>query len=179
MPTLTVYETVMYSAMLRLPKEMSELAKHQRVIETLRELGILHIKDMRIGDAGLRGISGGEKRRVSIACELVTSPAIIYLDEPTSGLDSYNAVNVIDCLHNLAIDYQRTVVFTIHQPRSNIFAKFDRLVLLAEGYCVYSGPAVHAREFFSDSGYTCPVGYNIADYMSKTLFESQQLTVFS
>jgi ABC-type multidrug transport system ATPase subunit len=85
MPTLTVYETVLYSAVLRLPREMSLEAKKFRTLETMNELGILGIKDSRIGESGKRSISGGEKRRVSIACELVTSPSILFLDEPTSG----------------------------------------------------------------------------------------------
>jgi len=85
MSTLTVYETVLYSALLRLPREMSLEAKKFRTMETMNELGILGIKDSRIGDSGRRSISGGEKRRVSIACELVTSPSILFLDEPTSG----------------------------------------------------------------------------------------------
>lgn len=86
MRTLTVYETVLYSALLRLPREMSYAAKNFRVMETLTELGIMGIKDSPIGDSTNRGISGGEKRRVSIACELVTSPSILFLDEPTSGM---------------------------------------------------------------------------------------------
>jgi ABC-type multidrug transport system ATPase subunit len=86
MSTLTVYETVLYSALLRLPRDMSYEAKKFRTLETMNELGILGIKDMRIGDSGRRSISGGEKRRVSIACELVTSPSILFLDEPTSGM---------------------------------------------------------------------------------------------
>lgn len=85
MSTLTVYETVLYSALLRLPRDMSLEAKKFRTLETLHELGILGIKDSRIGSSGRRSISGGEKRRVSIACELVTSPSILFLDEPTSG----------------------------------------------------------------------------------------------
>ena len=85
MSTLTVYETVLYSALLRLPREMSLEAKKFRTMETMNELGILGIKDSRIGDSGRRSISGGEKRRVSIACELVTSPSILFLDELTSG----------------------------------------------------------------------------------------------
>jgi len=85
MSTLTVYETVLYSALLRLPREMSLEAKKFRTLETMNELGILGIKDSRIGESGKRSISGGEKRRVSIACELVTSPSILFLDEPTSG----------------------------------------------------------------------------------------------
>jgi ABC-type multidrug transport system ATPase subunit len=82
MSSLTVYETVLYSALLRLPKNMSVAAKKYRVLETMEELGILGIKDMRIGNEGERGISGGEKRRVTIACELVTSPSILFMDEP-------------------------------------------------------------------------------------------------
>jgi ABC-type multidrug transport system ATPase subunit len=101
--TLTVYETVLFSAQLRLPKTMrylsflqlcssitssySQMAIEKRVEDTLVELGIDHIANHRIGSPGQRGISGGEKRRVSIAMELVTSPSILYLDEPTSGLD--------------------------------------------------------------------------------------------
>lgn len=84
MGTLTVYETVLYSALLRLPKDMSFEDKRLRTLETMHELGILSIRDSRIGESGQRSISGGEKRRVSIACELVTSPSILFLDEPTS-----------------------------------------------------------------------------------------------
>ncbi|CAG8554698.1 14738_t:CDS:10 [Cetraspora pellucida] len=114
LPTLTVYETILYSALLRLPREMSIEAKKFRVTETMKELGIINIKDSRIGDTGTRSISGGEKRRVSIACELVTSPSILFLDEPTSGLDAYNAYNVVECLVTLAKDYRRTVISKHH-----------------------------------------------------------------
>lgn len=107
MPTLTVYETVLYSALLRLPRDMSIEAKRFRTLETISELGLLGVKDSRIGDAGHRSISGGEKRRVSIACELVTSPSILFCDEPTSGLDAYNAHNVIESLVTLARNYNR------------------------------------------------------------------------
>lgn len=85
MGTLTVYETVLYSALLRLPRTMSFGEKKMRTLETMYELGILGIRDSIVGESGKRGISGGEKRRVSIACELVTSPSILFLDEPTSG----------------------------------------------------------------------------------------------
>ena len=85
MSTLTVYETVLYSALLRLPRDMTFESKKLRTLETMQELGIMGIRDSRIGESGKRSISGGEKRRVSIACELVTSPSILFLDEPTSG----------------------------------------------------------------------------------------------
>lgn len=181
MATLTVYETILNSALLRLPADMSFGAKNARVMEVMGQLGILQIKDQIIGtseDNGLRGISGGEKRRVGIACELVTSPSILFLDEPTSGLDSFNAYNVVECLVNLARNYQRTVVFTIHQPKSNIVALFDQLVLLAKGRCVYSGPFDKCQRYFDKQGYPCPQGFNIADYLvDLTMHADQRRTV--
>ncbi|GJN87353.1 hypothetical protein Rhopal_000302-T1 [Rhodotorula paludigena] len=165
MGTLTVYETVLYSALLRLPRDLSFEDKRMRTLETMHELGILGIRDSRVGESGARGISGGEKRRVSIACELVTSPSILFLDEPTSGLDSYNAYNVVESLVQLAKTYKRTVVFTIHQPQSNIVALFDKLVLLASGRVVYSGRANASQAYFERIGCQCPPGFNIADYL--------------
>ncbi|OSX57659.1 hypothetical protein POSPLADRAFT_1185639 [Postia placenta MAD-698-R-SB12] len=165
MSTLTVYETVLYSALLRLPREMSLEAKKYRTLETMNELGILGIKDSRIGSAGRRSISGGEKRRVSIACELVTSPSILFLDEPTSGLDAFNALSVVESLVTLARDYNRTVVFTIHQPRSNIVSLFDQLIVLAQGKLVYSGEAAKCHEYLVDISHPCPPGFNLADFL--------------
>jgi ABC-type multidrug transport system ATPase subunit/ABC-type multidrug transport system permease subunit len=167
LPTLTVHETILNSALLRLPRDMSNAAKEQRAYEVEKQLGIYHIRDSLIGseEGRGRGISGGEKRRVGIACELVTSPSILFLDEPTSGLDAYNAYNVIECLVTLAKTYKRTVLFTIHQPRSNIVALFDRLILLAQGKTIYSGPFAHCQEYFDQIGYSCPPGFNIADYL--------------
>jgi hypothetical protein len=121
---------------------------------------------------------------VSIACELVTSPSILFLDEPTSGLsvresksvvapdfflqglDSCNAYNVVESLISLARDYNRTVVFTIHQPRSNIVALFDQLIVLAQGKLVYSGEYSKCQDYFSGIGQLCPPGFNIADFLS-------------
>jgi ABC-type multidrug transport system ATPase subunit len=167
LPTLTVHETIVDSAMLRLPKDMSISSKLQRVEDVERQLGIHHIRHQIIGseEGSGRGISGGEKRRVGIACELVTSPSILFLDEPTSGLDAYNAFNVVECLVNLVKNYNRTVVVTIHQPRSNIVALFDQLVLLAKGRTVYSGPFNACQPYFDSIGFSCPPGFNIADYL--------------
>lgn len=167
LPTLTVHETILTSALLRLPRDMAISLKEQRVYEVEKQLGILHIRDSLIGseEGHGRGISGGEKRRVGIACELVTSPSILFLDEPTSGLDAFNAFNVVECLVTLSKNYNRTVIFTIHQPRSNIVALFDHLVLLAKGRTVYSGPSANCQGYFDRVGYSCPPGFNIADYL--------------
>ncbi|CAL9730569.1 hypothetical protein MOUN0_J08856 [Monosporozyma unispora] len=174
LPTLTVYETVLNSALLRLPRHMTFNQKKQRALRVLEELRIMDIKDRLIGSDFTRGISGGEKRRVSIACELVTSPIILFLDEPTSGLDANNANNVIDCLVRLTRTYNRTIVLTIHQPRSNIFNKFNKLVLLSQGEMVYSGDIIRINEFLYNCGYKIPSNYNMADYLIDITFDSSQ-----
>lgn len=175
--TLTVHETILDSALLRLPKKMSRAAKEQKVEDVERQLGIYNIRNQIIGsEESGRGISGGEKRRVGIACELVTSPSILFLDEPTSGLDAYNAFNVVECLVTLVKTYNRTVVFTIHQPRSNIVALFDQLLLLAHGQTVYSGPFKDCQSYFDSIGYSCPPGFNIADYLVDLTMHASAVT---
>jgi ABC-type multidrug transport system ATPase subunit len=104
---------------------------------------------------------------VLIACELVTSPSILFLDEPTSGLDAYNAYNAVESLVSLARVYKRTVVFTIHQPCSNIASLFDQLVVLTMGKLVYSREFSKCQDYFAGIGNPCPLGFNIADYFSK------------
>ena len=166
LPTLTVHETILDSALLRLPRDMSSSNKEQKVFEVEKQLGIYGIRDQLIGSEGsVRGISGGERRRVGIARELVNSPSILFLDEPTSGLDAFNAYNVVESLVTLAKNYNRTIVFTIHQPRSNIVALFDQLILLAQGKVVYSGEFARCQSYFDQIGYSCPSGFNIADYL--------------
>lgn len=160
-PTQTVYEHVLFSALLRLPRSMSRATKELRVLDTLSELKIEHLKDQLVG----KGLSGGEKRRVVIACELVTSPSVLFLDEPTSGLDAFNAFSVIENLVGLAKNANRTIIFTIHQPRSNIVQLFDRILLLAQGQLVFTGSVSDAERFFESSGHKCPQNYNFADYI--------------
>lgn len=143
---LTVRETLMYSARLRLPK-LTPFDLACRVDEVLAVLGLNAVRDTRIGTAFARGISGGEKKRLSIGVELVTKPHILFLDEPSTGLDSYNALAVMRCLSSLALS-GKTVVFSIHQPRSNIFQTFDLILLLTDrGQMAYFGPAKRVVDF--------------------------------
>ncbi|KAJ3155803.1 hypothetical protein HK101_001517 [Irineochytrium annulatum] len=165
MPTLTVRETLMFSATLRLPECISALERTRRVDEIIATLGLTHIANSRVGGFGFRGISGGEKRRLSIGVELVTSPAVLFLDEPTSGLDSSSALSVVRTLADLAHVHGKTVVFTIHQPRSDVFTLFDQVLVLARGSTVYCGPARDAGSYFREHGAPCPEGYNIADHL--------------
>lgn len=171
LPTLTVYETILNSALLRLPKNMSYDTKVKFVVKVLRDLRIYDIKDHLIGDEFTRGISGGERKRVAIGCELVKSPSILFLDEPTSGLDSANSKNVIDCLSDLVSRNNTTVVCSIHQPRANVFEKFDSLIFLGDGEMYFSGPVSELNDFLINSGYECPKYTNIADYLLDITFD--------
>ncbi|KAF9344522.1 hypothetical protein BGX26_004274, partial [Mortierella sp. AD094] len=164
-PTQTVYEAVLFSAMLRLPEAMPIHRVHERVTEVIEMLGLSHCSDRRIGNVTSRGISGGEKRRVSIALELITRPPILILDEPTSGLDSYSAHMVVEQLCKLAASKTTTVILTIHQPRSDIFFMFDQTLVVSKGEALYFGAADTAAQYFNRRGLVCPTNYNIADYL--------------
>lgn len=162
--TLTVKEHLSYVARLRLPSYLTYEQKMARVDEVLEELSISHIADSIIGTTTSRGISGGEKRRLSIATELITDPPILFLDEPTSGLDAYTAYSLVQTLQKLAHDKERTIVVSIHQPRSNIYYLFDSLMLLAYGEVIYYGTANDSLPYFNALNHNCPPNYNPADY---------------
>ena len=98
--------------------------------------------DTLVGGVLIKGISGGEKKRTSIAFELITDPQVIFLDEPTSGLDSLTSYIIVSELKYLAHKKKRTVIMTIHQPNSEIYALFDSLTLLLEGKIIFQGPAL-------------------------------------
>ncbi|GJQ12987.1 hypothetical protein GpartN1_g4778.t1 [Galdieria partita] len=160
---LTVEEQISISAILRLPNKVSKAEKKRRVEAVISELGLSGVKQSFIGSETKRGVSGGERKRVSIGTELVTDPSLLFLDGPTSGLDAFNAQNVVQTLVRLARN-GRAVAMTVHQPRSNIFSLFDMLLLLSEGQIVYFGSAKDALPYFSQLGYECPEHFNPADY---------------
>lgn len=111
LPMLTVREVLEFSACTRLPESVSYAEKMARVETVMKQLGLSHVADSRVGDSLKRGLSGGEKKRLSIAAELVTNPSILFVDEPTSGLDSFNAYQVVQTLANLATEHKKTVRF--------------------------------------------------------------------
>lgn len=118
-----------------------------------------------------KGISGGEKKRTSIGVDLITNPSLIFLDEPTTGLDSTTALQVIILLRQLANE-GRTVISTIHQPSSEVFAEFDRLLLLVEGRCIFQGRSSDANNYFKDMGLVCPQLMSHAEfYMEMMSFQ--------
>ncbi|KAJ6894202.1 ABC transporter G family member 10-like [Populus alba x Populus x berolinensis] len=161
-PSLTVKETLLYSALLRLPGGKKEAAN--RVRRLLKELGLEHIADSRIGEGSNWGISGGERRRVSIGVDLVHDPAVVFIDEPTSGLDSASALHVSTLLKSMVVNQGKTIVLTIHQPGFRILELFDRLVLLSNGYVVHDGSLHSLEERLKFSGHRIPLHVNVLEF---------------
>ena len=161
----TVRESIATSALLKLPSTVSKEDKLKRVEDIVRELGLVSCANTLIGDEvlGIKGISGGQKRRVSIGVELVKDPAAIFLDEPTSGLDSEVAVHLVELLGKMCAK-GRTVALTIHQPNSLITSQFVDFLLLADGKLAYGGPWEDAVAFFNRAGLKCPQFMNPSDY---------------
>ncbi|KAG6742641.1 hypothetical protein POTOM_053562 [Populus tomentosa] len=169
--TLTVREAVSYSAQLQLPDSMSKIEKMERAEMTIREMGLQEAMNTRIGGWGVKGLSGGQKRRVSICIEILTHPKLLFLDEPTSGLDSAASYYVMRGIARLdhKDGVRRTVIASIHQPSSEVFQLFSNLCLLSSGKTVYFGPASAANEFFALNSFPCPPLQNPSDHFLNTI----------
>ena len=134
--------------MVRIEGSTSRSFRKQRVEEIIGELGLKKCQDTVIGQPGrIKGISGGEQKRLALASEVLTNPALMFCDEPTSGLDSYMAQKIVEILRNIA-ETGKTIVCTIHQPSSQVFAMFDKVLLMAEGKVAYMGPLDNCYSFF-------------------------------
>lgn len=168
--TLTVKEHLTFLAMLKMGNDYTKEQILKRVDEVIIEMNLVKSENTYIGMGDrVKGISGGEKRRLAFASETLTDPSLLFADEPTSGLDSFMAESVIDAMYNLAVNKNKTMITTIHQPSSQIFEKFNTLCLLAEGRLTYLGPAKDAINYFSSIGYHMPNMYNPADFFIHTL----------
>ncbi|XP_059664669.1 ABC transporter G family member 10-like [Cornus florida] len=166
-PLLTVEETLMYSARLRLQGGLHKAAA--RVRELLKELGLDHVAGTKIGSESSRGISGGEKRRVSIGVDLVHDPAVLLIDEPTSGLDSASALNVVLLLQSMAKNQGKTIVLTIHQPGFRILELFDTVVLLSNGIVLHHGSLNLLEERLKFAGHFIPRHVNVLEFAIESL----------
>lgn len=164
-PHLTVLETLTYTALLRLPKQLTKEEKMEQAEMVIMELGLTRCRDSIVGGPLLRGVSGGERKRVSIGQEMLVNPSLLLLDEPTSGLDSTTAQRIVATLRQLARG-GRTVITTIHQPSSRLYRMFDKVVVLSEGYPIYSGHAGRVMEYFGSIGYEAGFNFiNPADFL--------------
>ncbi|XP_059616488.1 ATP-binding cassette subfamily G member 4 isoform X2 [Phlebotomus argentipes] len=157
-PWYTVNETMMLACQLKVANV--SLQSRQKMIDNiLKTLQLLHTKNTRC-----KNISGGQKKRLSIALELIDNPSVLFLDEPTTGLDSSSSAQCVRLLQNLSRE-GRTIVCTIHQPSASIYNTFDHVYIMAEGHCVYQGSANNTVAYLSSLGLHCPQYHSPADYI--------------
>ncbi len=178
---LTVYENLFFNAKLCFGN-LSDFAIKRKVLRNLKELGLYEIQDMKVGSVLNRKISGGQRKRLNIALELVREPPILFLDEPTSGLSSRDSENIMDLLKDLTLK-GKIVFVVIHQPSSAIFKMFDRLVVLDQGgYLIYNGKPIEAIIFFKSAireanwnDTVCPVCGNVNPEQVFNIIETRVL----
>ncbi|GJP46570.1 hypothetical protein CLOM_g5840 [Closterium sp. NIES-68] len=155
-PALTVRETLMFAAELRLSARGVTREEKERKVESLLELlGLTKVADSLIGNESQRGVSGGERKRVAIGVEMVSDPRILFLDEPTSGLDSTSAYRVVRAIKDIAVQTGSIAIMVLHQPSFRVLSLIDRLLLLASGHTIFHGPPPQLPTFLASFG--CPV----------------------
>ncbi|CAN6336140.1 unnamed protein product [Urochloa humidicola] len=172
-PMLTVRETLLFAAEFRLPRALPPERKRARVDALVDQLGLSRAADTIIGDEAHRGVSGGERRRVSIGTDIIHDPILLFLDEPTSGLDSASAFMVVQVLRRIA-QSGSVVIMTIHQPSARILGILDRLLLLSRGRTVYAGTPAGLKPFFSEFGAPIPDNENPAEFALDTIREYER-----
>ncbi|CAD7970444.1 unnamed protein product, partial [Amoebophrya sp. A25] len=167
LPTETVLETVRFSTKLRRP-DLSKEEAEKKVNNILEVLGLENCKHVQIGSALKQGVSGGQRKRASVAVELVTDPTLLFLDEPTSGLDAGSALRLLQFLHLYARARNATVVCTIHQPSVSVMSQFDRVLLLQTGRVLLHGPLgmeTTVVQTLAAIGRPLPLGYSLAEWL--------------
>lgn len=163
--SLTVRETVDFSARLSLATSVTKRKRLARVDDLLKAFGLTDQAHTLIGTPLRKGISGGQKRRASVAAQIITEPKILFLDEPTSGLDSSASYEIISHLRSVARRYNLLVVASIHQPSTSTFRLFDKLLLLSQGKTCYFGPLSGVTPYFESAGFPVPPQTNPAEHI--------------
>ena len=139
------------------------------MIKLLKDLGLWEVRDTMCGNAMMKTISGGERKRTAIGVELISDPQIILLDEPTSGLDSHRATSIVMLLKRLARSHGKTIISTIHQPSSESYANFDKVIFMQDGHIVFQGLPYEVPQYFRDIGRDFKHFANPADVLMKIL----------
>lgn len=163
-PHMTVRETLEFRVDLLVGRTIPKSERLELVQDLINQLNLQKAANTIVGNSKVRGISGGERKRLSIACEMISSPSLILLDEPTSGLDSSQALQVIETLRHLA-DAGKTVVVVIHQPNQHVFSLFDKLLLLSDGRLMYYGEVSKVRDYMGNLGYKAPKEMGTAEHI--------------
>ncbi|KAL4003392.1 ABC-2 type transporter family protein [Acanthocheilonema viteae] len=168
--SLTVHEHLILQATLRLPSSFTKHKKELRVKQVITDLELERCINSRIGVSGTgKGITSGEAKRLSFATEILTNPSLLFADEPTTGIDSFMAYHIVKVLERMASENGKTIICTIHQPASDTFEMFDRVVFLANGKIAFLGSPSEALRFYADVGYSIPAHTNPADFFIQTL----------
>ncbi|XP_017753260.1 PREDICTED: ATP-binding cassette sub-family G member 1-like isoform X1 [Eufriesea mexicana] len=169
---ITVGEAMTLAAHLKLGYSISSAYKHTQVLELLEMLGLSHCYDTLCGK-----LSGGQKKRLDVALELLSNPSVLFLDEPTTGLDSSSCSQCIALLKRLAKIERRTIICTIHQPSALLLEMFDAIYAVAGGYCIYRGPVKSLLPHMSSIGIDCPPYHNPADFLLEVAIGDYGITV--
>ena len=196
-PTLTVNQTLKFALRNKVPnlrpehiQEPHSFVQHVKT-SILESLGIPHTKKTRVGNEFIRGVSGGERKRVSLAEVMATQVSIAtqcclvhslnetqspmqFWDQPTRGLDSKTALEFSDTLRHDADQNGRTILATMYQAGNGIYDNFDKVIVLAEGRVIYYGPRSTARSYFEDLGFVCAKGANVADFLTSVTVETER-----
>lgn len=170
---MTAFEVLMFAAEMKMHPDCTAADRRRRVNKVLKLLDLTPCRDVIVGGPLLKGMSGGQRKRLTVAVELITRPPIFFLDEPTSGLDSVNALGLVQTLRNLALKEKVTVVATIHQPSTRMFELFDDLLVLERGCVMYHGAASQAVPYFASCGYPCPSLMNPAEWILEVVMSPE------
>uniref|UniRef100_A0A093X940 Brefeldin A resistance protein n=1 Tax=Talaromyces marneffei PM1 TaxID=1077442 RepID=A0A093X940_TALMA len=179
-PTLTVNHTLKFALRTKVPRERPEYAEKKEYVQDKRDsilnaLGIPHTKKTKVGNEFIRGVSGGERKRVSLAEVMAGQSPIQFWDNPTRGLDSRTAVEFSQLLRQEANDFGKTIVTTTYQAGNDIYDQFDKVLVLAEGRVIYYGPRSLGRSYFENMGFVCPKGANIADFLTSVTVHTERV----
>lgn len=174
LPLLTVKETLMFSAEFRLRETTNRKEREERVDSLMHELRLMHVRDSFVGDEDNRGISGGERKRVSIGVDMIHDPPVLLLDEPTSGLDSTSALQVIELLSAMAMAKQRTMVISIHQPSYRILGYISRFLILSSGSVAHNGSLESLVETIHRLGFKIPVQINALEFSMEIIHKLEE-----
>ncbi|CAL5871567.1 uncharacterized protein PFLUO_LOCUS5820 [Penicillium psychrofluorescens] len=180
-PTLTVNRTMKFALRNKVPNERPEhMEKRERFVQEtrtdiLQSLGIEHTKKTLVGNEFIRGVSGGERKRVSLAEVMAGQSPIQMWDNPIRGLDSKSAVEFARMLRREADENQKTILATMYQAGNSIYDEFDKILVLAEGRVTYYGARNLARKYFEDLGFICPQGANIADFLTSVTVTTERI----
>eukprot|EP00745_Piridium_sociabile_P042817 TRINITY_DN86743_c0_g1_i2.p1 TRINITY_DN86743_c0_g1~~TRINITY_DN86743_c0_g1_i2.p1 ORF type:complete len:371 (+),score=26.07 TRINITY_DN86743_c0_g1_i2:62-1114(+) len=165
----TPYLTLLFQADLKLPQCMNRSEKIERVNRLLEQLNLEDCRDVPVGHVECKGLSGGQRKRLSLALGLISNPSILLMDEPTSGLDSKNAEDVIELGKQLSSEDRRSVVCSLHQPSWRILSRFDKVILLEQGSIIFYGSVPEMEEYFSSINIVPPIHVNPIDHIMREI----------